>query len=163
MVIPFETFRIHMNEARATRRRVVVAPGMFDLLHVGHLHHLQEAKSYGDLLVVLLADDAHVRSVKGPSRPIMPFEERAELLAALRPVDYVVAERIGMAETLIRAATPKFCARGCDRTRETVPETALVESLGGKMVFTSGPKHSTTDIVVRIRSMGEMGTLGAGL
>jgi rfaE bifunctional protein nucleotidyltransferase chain/domain len=149
------------EQARARGRAVAVANGAFDLLHVGHLRYLEDAKRLalasgvggeGGLLIVGVNTDASVRAGKGPSRPLVPQDERAELVAALRCVDLVVLFDEPTAEALLAALRPDLHVKGTDYTVEGVPERALVERLGGRTVIAGDPKdHSTTDLLARLR------------
>jgi len=142
---------------------VAVANGAFDLLHVGHLRYLEDAKRLavasgaggeGGLLIVGVNTDASVRAGKGPSRPLVPQDERAELVAALRCVDLVVLFDEPTAEALLTALRPDLHVKGTDYTAESVPERALVERLGGRTVIAGDPKdHSTTDLLARLRDL----------
>ena len=124
-------------EARAAGRRVVFTNGIFDLLHVGHLRYLRAARALGDLLVVGLNDDACTRRLKGPRRPIVPQDERAELLAALEPVDRVVLFGEDTAVALIEALRPAVYVKGGDYAAtpgavgKPLPEAAAVRACGG--------------------------------
>jgi len=153
-----------LAEAVAERERMraqgfvcAVANGAFDLLHVGHLRYLASAKQLagpGGLLVVGVNSDRSVRASKGPSRPIIPEAERAELVDALRWVDLVVLFDEVDASALLRALHPDLHVKGTDYTAQSVPERALVESLGGKTVIAGDPKsHSTTDAVAKIKAL----------
>jgi rfaE bifunctional protein nucleotidyltransferase chain/domain len=142
------------EEARARGLLCAVANGAFDLLHVGHVRYLREAKELtrGGLLVVGLNSDASVRFAKGPSRPVMPEKERAEIVDALRCVDRVVLFDEPTAVDLLRALRPDLHVKGTDYTEENVPERELVASLGGRTVIAGDPKdHSTTDLLSRLR------------
>ena len=147
-------------EARAAGRRVAVANGAFDLLHVGHLRYLEEAKALAadgareGVLIVGVNTDASVRLGKGPGRPLVPQAERAELVAALRCVDLVVLFDEPGAEALLTALRPDLHVKGTDYSAESVPERALVERLGGRTVIAGDPKdHSTTDLLARLRDL----------
>ena len=128
--------------------RVVLANGCFDLLHVGHLRYLEAARALGDLLVVALNGDASVRALKGVGRPRVPLADRAELLAGLRCVDFVVAfDELTVEETL-RALRPAVHAKGTDYTPETVPEAAVDRELGIEVVICGDPKaRSSTELM----------------
>ncbi len=143
--------------ARAAGHTVAVANGAFDLLHVGHLRYLQGAKALageGGLLFVGVNSDQSVRLSKGPSRPVVPEAERLELVAALACVDYAVRFDEQTAEALLRALRPDLHVKGTDYTPGSVPERALVESLGGRTVIAGDPKdHSTTDLFARVREL----------
>jgi rfaE bifunctional protein nucleotidyltransferase chain/domain len=136
---------------RAQGKRVVLANGCFDLLHVGHVRYLQGARALGDALVVGLNSDASVRRLKGPGRPVMPAVERAELVAALRGVDAVVVFEEDSAETLITRLRPDIHAKGTDYTEQSVPERATVEALGARVAIAGDAKtHSTRDLIATI-------------
>ncbi|MGH7442312.1 MAG: adenylyltransferase/cytidyltransferase family protein, partial [bacterium] len=136
-------------------RTVVFANGCFDLLHVGHLRYLNGAKRAGGprgVLVVALNTDAGVRRLKGPSRPLMPLRERLELISALSCVDYVTSFAEPSAGALLRSLRPDIQAKGSDYTPDSVPEAALMRSLGGRVVITGDPKnHSTTALMGKLR------------
>ena len=136
---------------RAQGKRVVLANGCFDLLHVGHVRYLQGARALGDALVVGLNSDASVRRLKGPGRPVMPAVERAELVAAVRGVDAVVVFEEDSAETLITRLRPDIHAKGTDYTEQSVPEHATVEALGARVAIAGDAKtHSTRDLIATI-------------
>ena len=143
--------------------RVVLANGCFDLLHVGHVRYLQAAREHGDLLVVALNTDASVRGLKGPRRPLMPLEERAEILLALACVDYVVPFDEPDLEATLRGLRPEVHAKGTDYTAETVPEREIDRELGITIAICGDPKdHATTELVEAIRAPGAIGGLGDG-
>ncbi len=130
--------------------RVVTTNGCFDLLHVGHLRLLREAKAMGDVLVVAVNDDDSVRRFKGPSRPLVPAAERAELVAALEPVDYVVLFSEDTPERTLAAIRPAVHVKGGDYRAQDLPETRVVEEGGGEVVIVPlVPGHSTSDLVRR--------------
>jgi rfaE bifunctional protein nucleotidyltransferase chain/domain len=142
--------------ARARGAMVAVANGAFDLLHVGHVRYLQAAKDLtrGGLLFVGVNSDASVRLSKDPSRPVVPERERAEIVDALRCVDYVVLFDEETAGALLSALQPDLHVKGTDYTAESVPERALVESFGGRTVIAGDPKdHSTTDLLARLKAL----------
>lgn len=146
--------------ARATAdgKRVVLANGAFDLLHVGHLRYLQGAADEGDLLLVAVNSDVSVRGLKGPQRPLVPQDERVELLCALRCVDAVHLFDEPDVIAVIEALRPDVHAKGTDYSVETVPERAVVERLGGRVAIVGDPKHhSTTDLVTRVRGADQEG------
>ncbi|HTB23502.1 MAG TPA: adenylyltransferase/cytidyltransferase family protein [bacterium] len=140
---------------RREGRTVVFANGCFDLLHVGHLRYLQGAKAAGGpkgILVVALNTDAGVRKLKGPKRPLMTLKERAELVGALACVDYVTSFGEPTAAALLKELRPEIQAKGTDYTPDSVPEAALMRSLGGRVVITGDPKdHSTTSLIAKVR------------
>jgi D-beta-D-heptose 7-phosphate kinase/D-beta-D-heptose 1-phosphate adenosyltransferase len=133
----------------------VFTNGCFDLLHVGHTRYLQAARALGDRLVLGLNSDASVQGLKGPNRPILPQDERAELLAALACVDYVLIFDEPTADEAIKAVRPSLYVKGGDYEPDTIPETPLVRALGGDvkvLPFVEG--RSTTSLVARIQSLG---------
>lgn len=131
---------------------VVLANGCFDLLHVGHLRYLEAARREGDLLVVALNDDASVRANKGAGRPHIPLEERAELVAGLRAVDFVTVFPEGTLEATLRILLPAVHAKGTDYSAEGVPEAEVDRELGIRIAICGDPKdHSTTELLERVR------------
>jgi rfaE bifunctional protein nucleotidyltransferase chain/domain len=137
---------------RAAGRTIAFANGGFDLLHVGHVRYLQAAADEADLLVVAINDDASVRGLKGPGRPILPERDRAELVAALRGVDYVVIFPEPTVTPLLLALKPDVHCKGTDYTVETVPERDTVRAYGGRIAIVGDAKdHSTRDLLARIR------------
>jgi len=133
---------------RAEGYRIVLANGVFDLLHVGHIRYLHGAKELGDRLLVALNSDESVRRLKGENRPVTPASERAEILAALADVDAVVIFAEPDVRAVIREIQPDVHAKGTDYTPETVPERDVVRECGGKVVIVGDPKdHSVTDIL----------------
>ena len=136
---------------RGAGRRVVLANGCFDLLHVGHVRYLEEARRLGDVLFVGVNSDAAVARLKGEGRPLMPATERMEILAALRPVDHVVVFDDETADGLIRAIKPDVHAKGTDYTEASVPERATSEALGVTTAIAGDPKsHATRDVIATI-------------
>ncbi len=136
-------------------KKVVFTNGCFDILHVGHVRYLSEAKALGDVLVVGLNRDASVRKLKGAGRPVTPERERAEVLAALQSVDYVVFFSESTPERLIRALRPDFLVKGGDWKKSQIAGSAFVESYGGKvrsLQFIKG--FSTTGLIAKIRKLG---------
>jgi rfaE bifunctional protein nucleotidyltransferase chain/domain len=140
---------------RAAGKRVVFTNGCFDVLHVGHLRYLQQARSLGDVLVVGVNTDAGVRRLKGPRRPVVPEEERAELLAGLACVDYVTLFDEPLPNETLTALRPQLHVKGGDYEAERLPETALVRAMGGEVVIIPLVEgRSTTDVVRRILEIG---------
>jgi D-glycero-beta-D-manno-heptose 1-phosphate adenylyltransferase len=128
--------------------RVTLANGCFDLLHVGHVRYLHAARELGGKVVVAVNSDDSVRVLKGEGRPLMPAEERAEILAALADVDAVVVFAESDVRAIIREIRPDFHAKGTDYTAETVPERDQVEACGGRVVIVGDPKnHSATEMI----------------
>ena len=133
---------------RQAGRRIVLANGVFDLLHVGHVRYLGAARALGDVLVVALNSDASVRRLKGQGRPIMTAAERAELVGALRPVDAVVVFEEDTVDRVVGALRPDVQAKGTDYTEATVPERTAVLAAGGRVAIAGDPKdHSTRDLI----------------
>lgn len=154
-ILPLPELQEALERARRDGRRIVFANGCFDMLHVGHVRYLAHARSFGDLLVVGLNSDRSVQSLKGPDRPLMPEDERAELVAALECVDYVTVFDELDVRGLLLALRPDIQAKGTDYTEETVPERETVRGYGGTVRIAGDPKdHSTRDLVARIRALG---------
>jgi len=147
------------EQARARGQTVVWTNGCFDLLHVGHVRSLQAARGLGDLLVVGLNSDASVRQLKGCGRPIVPAGERAEILGALACVDYVIQFEELTPEAALLRLKPDVHCKGADYAppgRKPIPEAQLVAEYGGRVEFLPlVPANSTTDLIRRIRELGE--------
>ena len=148
--------REELKNAIAYRKRagnrVVFANGCFDTLHVGHIRYLEGARSEGDVLVVAVNDDASVRGLKGPGRPILNENARAELVAALRAVDYVVLFHEPNVEPLLELLRPDVHAKGTDYSTETVPEREVGARLGIRVAIVGDPKnHSTRGFIETVR------------
>ena len=140
------------EEARRQGRRVVLANGCFDTLHVGHVRYLAGAKKEGNLLVVGVNSDASVSRLKGPGRPILNQQARAKLVAAIEDVDYVVLFPEPNVESLLEELRPDVHTKGTDYTPETVPERAVAKRLGIDVAIVGDPKdHSTRAFLERIR------------
>lgn len=130
--------------------RVVMANGVFDLLHVGHARYLAAARALGDVLVVAVNSDASTRAYKGPTRPVVPEDERAELVAALESVDWVFVFDEPDVRRVLSILRPDVHAKGTDYTPETVPERAVVEAYGGRVAICGDPKdHSSTALIAK--------------
>lgn len=141
-----------LDKCRGEGKRIVLANGCFDLLHVGHVRYLRAARALGDVLVVALNNDASVRALKGEGRPLMNEEERAEILASLQGVDFLVTFSDLTVAPLLNELKPDVHAKGTDYTEETVPERATVLAYGGKVAIVGDPKdHSTRDYLQKIR------------
>jgi rfaE bifunctional protein nucleotidyltransferase chain/domain len=133
-------------------KRVALANGCFDVLHVGHVRLLAEARGHADLLVVALNSDASARALKGEGRPHVPLEERMEIVAALGDVDYVTSFDELTAGPLIEALRPELQIKGTDRSPESVPEREQVERYGGRILICGDPKtHSSTALGHQLR------------
>ena len=138
---------------RSAGDRITLANGCFDLLHVGHVRYLHAAKELGGRLVVALNSDESVRSLKGEGRPLMPAEERAEILAALADVDAVVIFREHDVCAIIREIHPDIHAKGTDYTAESVPEGDVVREYGGQVAIVGDPKNHSASEIIRTRLM----------
>ena len=136
---------------RRAGRTIAFANGCFDLLHVGHVRYLQGAANEADRLIVAVNDDRSLASLKGPGRPILPAADRAELVAAIRGVDYVVIFGDPTVERLLLLLKPDVHCKGTDYTVDTVPERAVVKGYGGRTAIVGDPKdHSTRDLLARL-------------
>jgi rfaE bifunctional protein nucleotidyltransferase chain/domain len=143
--------RIHALRAAGEVGTVVLANGCFDLLHAGHVRYLKDARSRGDFLIVALNSDRSVRQIKGPDRPLMPLDERVEIIGALRCVDAVTSFDEADLETTLRALRPNVHAKGSDYTAASVPEAAVDRELGITIAICGDPKdHSTSELLWRI-------------
>jgi rfaE bifunctional protein nucleotidyltransferase chain/domain len=132
-------------------KKVVLANGCFDILHVGHLRYLEDARKLGDVLVVAVNSDKSMRSIKDPGRPILSENERVSLVSALRCVDHVVLFDEPDVSYVLGVLQPAVHAKGTDYTEQTVPERDKVVAYGGEVRITGDPKnHSTRDIIERI-------------
>lgn len=142
------------NRIAADRGRglsIAFANGAFDLLHVGHIRYLDGARKEADRLIVAVNSDASIRGLKGPSRPILREADRAELVAALRAVDYVVIFDEPTVTPLLELLRPDVHCKGTDYTVDTVPERETVRAYGGRIAIVGDPKdHSTTDLLSRL-------------
>ncbi len=137
---------------RAAGRTLALANGCFDLLHVGHVRLLVEARGLADLLVVALNGDASARRLKGAGRPFVPLAERMEIVAALAGVDYVTSFDEDTGDALVRALRPSVLVKGTDREAASVPERETLASVGGRIAICGDPKsHASSDLVARLR------------
>jgi rfaE bifunctional protein nucleotidyltransferase chain/domain len=145
-------------EDRRAGRTMAFANGCFDLLHVGHVRYLEGARREADRLIVAVNGDASVRALKGTGHPIMPEAARAELIAALRAVDYVVVFPDPAVGRLLRLLRPDVHCKGTDYTVETVPEREVVLEYGGRVAIVGDPKaHSTTSLLARLKAAASGG------
>jgi len=151
-IVARETLQSLLAPAKQLGKRIVMANGVFDTLHVGHARYLSGAKSEGDLLVVAVNSDSSVRALKGPGRPILDEQARALLVAALRVVDYVVIFPEPNVEKLLEELRPGVHAKGTDYTADSVPERAAAARLGIRVAIVGDPKdHSTRTLIDAIR------------
>ena len=154
-LLTLEALRPRLAEVRRQGRRVSFANGHFDLLHVGHLRYLEAAKRRADVLDVGINGDASVGRLKGAGRPIVPAAERAELVAALAPVDFVVIFEEDSPRLLLETLRPEVHCKGTDYgAPERVPEHAVVRSYGGETALVGDPKdHATRDLIAKVRAL----------
>ena len=151
MILNREELVTRIKAERKHGARIILANGCFDVLHVGHVRYLAGARELGDALVVGVNSDDQVARLKGPGRPVLPAEERAELVAALESVTYVTVFDEPTVEELLLALKPDVHAKGTDYTEDSVPERNVVRSYGGKVAIVGDPKdHSTSEILARI-------------
>lgn len=155
-LVTLEEAREIAEKHRADGKRLVLANGCFDLLHVGHIRYLEGARRLGDALMVALNSDASVSRIKGAGRPLMNQAERAEIIAALRCVDYVAIFEEDTVDRLVALIRPNVHAKGTDYTPETVPERESVLASGGSVAIAGDPKtHSTRDLIsIIVRNFG---------
>jgi D-glycero-beta-D-manno-heptose 1-phosphate adenylyltransferase len=140
-----------IGREREAGRTVALANGCFDVLHVGHVRYVQGAAAEADRLVVAVNDDESVAALKGPGRPILPASDRAELVAALRGVDYVVTFGERTVARLLRLIKPDVHCKGTDYTIDAVPERSVVLEYGGRTAIVGDPKnHATRELIERI-------------
>src|SRR5215469_14074816 len=151
-IVSSEELRHKLAEHKRRDEKIVFANGCFDTLHVGHTRYLEGARREGDILVVGINDDTSIRSLKGRGRPVLDENARALLVAALRPVDYVVLFSERTVEALLEELRPAVHAKGTDYTAETVPERATAARLGVRIAIVGDSKdHSTRSLFETIR------------
>lgn len=135
-------------EARTVGKRIVFANGCFDILHAGHVRYLEAAKALGDMLIVAVNSDEQARRLKGEGRPLLPQDQRAEILSSLEAVDFVTIFDEPTVTELLLALKPDIHAKGTDYTEETVPERDVVRSFGGRVAIVGDPKeHSSSGMI----------------
>jgi len=150
-VMSREQLRRWVEEWRAAGQSITLTNGAFDLLHVGHVRYLRAAKALGGRLVVAINSDDSVRLLKGDARPVMPENERAEIVAALQDVDAVVIFSEPDVRAIIREIHPDVQAKGTDYTADTVPERDAVTTYGGRVEIVGDPKDHSTSKIIRTR------------
>jgi rfaE bifunctional protein nucleotidyltransferase chain/domain len=143
-----EDLRRIVEDLKTKRKRIVFTNGCFDLLHIGHIRYLEEAKSLGDILVVGVNSDRSVRNLKGPHRPILPEEERAEILSGLESVNYITVFDEPTPLELISSLQPHILVKGGDWTKETTVGKEVVERLGGEVVILPFIEGSSTSNLI---------------
>lgn len=143
-----------IDEEKERGRKVVFGNGCFDLLHVGHVRYLKGAKALGDVLIVAVNDDSSVTGLGKRKQVVTPARERAEIIAAIEGVDYVILFSEPNVESLLRILQPHIHAKGTDYTEETVPEGEIVRAYGGRVAIVGDPKdHSTRDLIKTIKEL----------
>jgi rfaE bifunctional protein nucleotidyltransferase chain/domain len=154
-VLELEDLRERVRHLQAEGKTIAFANGHFDLLHVGHLRYLQAARAEGDALVVGLNDDGSVARLKGAGRPVVPATERAELLAALEPVDFVVIFEGDTPAPVLAELRPDVHCKGTDYgSPEGVPEYEVVKAYGGRTALVGDPKdHATSDLIGKVKAL----------
>ena len=158
MILSREELVTRIEAERKNGSRIVLANGCFDVLHVGHVRYLAGARELGDVLVVGVNSDAQVERLKGPGRPVLSANERAEIVAALGCVSYVTIFDEPTVEELLLALKPDVHAKGTDYTEDSVPERDVVRSYGGRVAIVGDPKdHSTSAILTRLGGLNEKG------
>jgi rfaE bifunctional protein nucleotidyltransferase chain/domain len=161
-VISEDSLIIELQRQKRNGRRIVFTNGCFDLLHPGHVSSLEQARSLGDCLVVGLNDDASVRLLKGPERPLLPERERAAILAALAAVDYVVLFSQPTPRELIARIAPDILAKGADWDGREIAGREEVESTGGEVrTLNLDPGYSTTRLLEELKRMARGGASAA--
>ena len=150
-ILSRDELRRRTEEWRRSGTRVTLANGNFDLLHVGHVRYLRGAKALGGKLVVAINSDASVRALKGEGRPVVPEQERAEIVAALADVDAVVIFPELDVRAIIREIRPDVQAKGTDYTVDSVPERDAVAEYGGRVAIVGDPKEHSTSEIIRSR------------
>lgn len=154
-VLSLEQAAARAAALRARGKVVVLANGVFDLLHVGHVRYLQDCRRQADALFVAVNSDASARALKGPGRPLVPEAERAELLAALACVDHVFLFGEPDVRNVLRALKPHLHAKGTDYRADTVPEREVLSEWGGRVLIAGDPKdHSSTEVIARLKPPG---------
>ena len=155
-ILTREDLSERIASARASGARIVLANGCFDVLHVGHVRYLAGARQLGDILVVGINSDEQVAIQKGAGRPLLPANERAEIVAALESVTYVTIFDEPTVEQLLLTLKPDVHAKGTDYTAESVPERDVVRSYGGEVAIVGDPKdHSTSEIIARVGGLND--------
>jgi D-glycero-beta-D-manno-heptose 1-phosphate adenylyltransferase len=151
-IVTLEKLNAIVLAARQANKKIVLSNGCFDTLHVGHIRYLQAAREEGDLLVTAVNADSSMRALKGPSRPILDEQARAQLVAAIDAVDFVLIFSEPNVERLLEELRPQVHAKGTDYTSDTVPERATAARLGIRVAIVGDPKnHSTRALLDSIR------------
>ncbi len=153
MLVKREDLRALIDTIHHAGKTVVTTNGCFDILHVGHVRYLEKTKTFGDFLIVLLNSDKSVKSIKGPSRPVNSELDRAEILSALRCVDYVVLFDEDSPKNLLDEMKPDVYTKGADYTMETLPEADIMKKNGTRVEFIEFVDgKSTTNIINKMKN-----------
>jgi rfaE bifunctional protein nucleotidyltransferase chain/domain len=148
-----DELKIIADRARSRGQVIVFANGCFDLIHAGHIRYLQGARSLGDILILGVNSDRCVKMLKGDLRPLQPELERAEILASMECVDYVLVFDTPTVDVILKELKPDIHAKGTDYTEESVPERHTIRNYGGRVAITGDAKdHSTRDLIQTILS-----------
>jgi D-glycero-beta-D-manno-heptose 1-phosphate adenylyltransferase len=150
-ILSRDQLRLRVDEWRRSGEQIILANGAFDLLHVGHVRYLNAAKALGGKLVVAVNSDASVHALKGDGRPMIPEQERAEIVAALEAVDAVVIFPELDVRAIIREIRPDIQAKGTDYTADSVPERDAVLKYGGRVEIVGDPKDHSSSALIRSR------------
>lgn len=162
-VVPLDELASFLDAHPEERAGLVLANGLFDLLHVGHVRYLEAARAAGRRLVVALNSDASARRLKGPERPVVPLAERLEIVAALACVDWATWFDEDTVERVLRRIRPEAHAKGTDYTVETVPERAVAAELGVRTLIVGDPKrHASSDLIRRAEAGPKEAAPGPG-
>jgi len=152
-ILEADELTLRLEQLRAGGGQLAFANGLFDILHVGHLHYLEAARAEGDCLIVGINSDRSARELKGPTRPVIPEQERAELIAGFSCVDWVTIFDEATVESLLRRVRPDVHCKGTDYTPDSVPEAAIARELGIRIAIVGDAKsHSTRDIIRKVRT-----------
>lgn len=142
-----------VDEAKTQGKRIVFANGCFDILHAGHVRYLEAAKALGDILIVAVNSDEQARRLKGAGRPLLPQDQRAEIVSSLEVVDLVTIFDEPTVTELLLALKPDIHAKGTDYTEDSVPERDVVRSFGGRVAIVGDPKeHSSSELIEKVSS-----------
>jgi rfaE bifunctional protein nucleotidyltransferase chain/domain len=151
-MMSIETLAAELARRKREGKKVALANGLFDILHVGHLRYLEGASAEADILAVAVNSDESARRLKGPGRPVMPDAERAELVAGFGCVDYVTIFSEDNVEQVLRLLRPAVHCKGTDYSHESVPEAGIARELGIRIAIVGDPKdHATREIIQRLR------------
>jgi len=154
VILSEKALELALQKERARGHTIAFANGCFDVLHVGHVRYLQDAAKQADVLVVGVNGDSSVRELKGEGRPVMPANERAEIIAAIEGVDYVTVFDERSPARLLGALKPDVHCKGTDYTQDSVPERDVVRAYGGRVAIVGDPKeHSTSELLKKLSSV----------